>query len=231
MTARPDRPGIERGSQGPGPRPGTSATDQVNLFIWAIRLLATRDEPMDLITIFLIAVGLAMDAFAVSIAKGITVTRSRRRTAIMLASLFGGFQAMMPVIGYLAGLGFEDIIRDVDHWIAFGLLTFIGAKMIYDSTKDEGDGGENVTLYAALVLAVATSIDALMVGLSFAFLEMSILVPVIVIGAVTFVLSLVGFEFGRRLGAVFGKRVRVVGGAILILIGVRILVDHLFLSG
>ncbi len=186
---------------------------------------------MDLITIFLIAVGLAMDAFAVSIAKGIAVDRDRRRTALMLASLFGGFQAMMPVIGYYVGIGFEDIIRDVDHWIAFTLLAFIGAKMIYDSTKDEGDEGEEVTLYAGLVLAVATSIDALMVGLSFAFLEISILEPVIVIGAVTFALALVGFGFGCRLGTVFGRRVRLVGGVILILIGVRILVDHLFLSG
>jgi putative Mn2+ efflux pump MntP len=186
---------------------------------------------MDLITVFLIAIGLAMDAFAVSIAKGITVVRDRRRTAIMLASLFGGFQALMPVIGYLAGLGFEDIIRDVDHWIAFGLLAFIGAKMIYDSRDEEKDDDATVTLYAGLVLAVATSIDALMVGLSFAFLETSILVPVVVIGAVTFVLSYLGFNFGCRLGEVFGRRVRIVGGVILILIGARILVDHLFLSG
>jgi len=186
---------------------------------------------MDLITIFFIAIGLAMDAFAVSIAKGITVDRDRRRTAILLATFFGGFQALMPVIGYYVGIGFEDIIKDVDHWIAFGLLAFIGAKMIYDSRKDEDEGGGQVTLYTALVLAIATSIDALMVGLSFAFLETSILVPVIVIGAVTFVLSFLGFEFGSRLGEVFGKKVRIIGGLILILIGIRILADHLFMSG
>ncbi|MDW5561842.1 MAG: manganese efflux pump MntP family protein [Methanomassiliicoccus sp.] len=184
---------------------------------------------MDLITTLLIAVGLAMDAFAVSIAKGISVDHDRRRTAIMLASLFGIFQALMPVIGFLAGVGFQDIIRDVDHWIAFGLLAFIGGKMIYDAAKsEEGAEGDEVTLAMALVLAVATSIDALMVGLGFAFLETSIVVPVVIIGVVTFVLSLIGFEFGSRLGELFGKRVRIVGGAILILIGLRILLDHLF---
>lgn len=181
---------------------------------------------MDVVTVILIAIGLAMDAFAVAIAKGITVTRNRRRSAILLASLFGGFQALMPVIGWLAGLSFQDLIMGVDHWIAFGLLGFIGAKMIYDTTKSEDDKDENVTLYAALILAVATSIDALMVGLSFAFLETDIFVPILVIGVVTLALSLVGFEFGSRMGMLFGKRIRVVGGIILILIGIRILVEH-----
>ncbi len=132
----------------------------------------------------------------------------------------------MPVIGWLAGLSFQDLIMGVDHWIAFGLLGFIGAKMIYDTTKSEDDKDENVTLYAALILAVATSIDALMVGLSFAFLETDIFVPILVIGVVTLALSLVGFEFGSRMGMLFGKRIRVVGGIILILIGIRILVEH-----
>ena len=114
----------------------------------------------------------------------------------------------------------------IDHWIAFGLLGFIGAKMIYDTTKSEDDKDENVTLYAALILAVATSIDALMVGLSFAFLETDIFFPILVIGAVTFVLSLIGFEFGSRMGMIFGKRIRVLGGIILIVIGIRILAEH-----
>jgi manganese efflux pump family protein len=182
---------------------------------------------MDILTMFLIAIGLAMDAFAVSIAKGITVDKDRRRSAIMLACLFGGFQALMPAIGWLAGLGLKDVIMSVDHWIAFGLLGFIGAKMIYDSTKDEEDKENNVTLVIALTLAVATSIDALMVGLSFALLETSILVPVLIIGLVTFGLSLVGFEFGSRMGTVFGKRVQIVGGIILILIGIQILAEHI----
>jgi putative Mn2+ efflux pump MntP len=182
---------------------------------------------VDLATVILIAIGLAMDAFAVAIAKGITVNRNRRRAAILLASLFGGFQALMPVLGWLAGLGLKDIIMGIDHWIAFGLLGFIGAKMIYDSTKSEDGKEEEVTLVMALTLAVATSIDALMVGLSFAFLETSILVPILIIGAVTFMLSLVGFKFGSGMGRVFGNRIKIVGGLILILIGIRILVEHL----
>lgn len=182
---------------------------------------------MDFVTVILIAIGLAMDAFAVSIAKGISVNRNRRRSAILLASLFGGFQALMPVIGWLAGLGLRDVIMGIDHWIAFGLLGFIGAKMIYDSTKSEDGKEEDITLFMALTLAIATSIDALMVGLSFAFLETSILIPILIIGIVTFVLTLVGFKFGSGMGRVFGKRIKILGGLILIFIGIRILAEHL----
>ena len=181
---------------------------------------------MDFITVILIAVGLAMDAFAVSIAKGISVEIDRR-SAMLLASLFGGFQGMMPVIGWLAGLGLRDVIMEVDHWVAFGLLGFIGAKMIHDAAKSENSKEAGVTLSVALVLAVATSIDALMVGLSFAFLETPILVPVIVIGVVTLALSYMGFTFGSKMGAMFSTKVRVFGGLILILIGIRILIEHL----
>jgi manganese efflux pump family protein len=182
---------------------------------------------LDIITIALIAIGLAMDAFAVSIAKGMTVKKDRRRSALLLASLFGGFQALMPVIGWLAGLGLKDVIMGVDHWVAFGLLGFIGAKMIYDSTKDEEEKQDCISLTMALTLAIATSIDALMVGLSFAFLETSILVPILIIGLVTFALTLVGFVFGSSLGNVFGKKIEIFGGLVLILIGIRILVEHL----
>ena len=182
---------------------------------------------MDIVTVVLIAFGLAMDAFAVSIAKGITVERDRGRAAILLATLFGGFQGMMPVVGWFAGLGLRDVIMEVDHWIAFGLLAFIGAKMIYDSTKGDDGKEADVTLSVALLLAVATSIDALMVGLGFAFLEISILTPVLVIGVVTFLLSYLGFMFGSKLGTVFGMKVKILGGLILILIGIRILMEHL----
>ena len=182
---------------------------------------------MDIVTVVLIAFGLAMDAFAVSIAKGITVERDRGRAAILLATLFGGFQGMMPVVGWLAGLGLRDVIMVVDHWIAFGLLAFIGAKMIHDSTKGDDGKEADVTLSVALLLAVATSIDALMVGLGFAFLEISILTPVLVIGAITFLLSYLGFIFGSKLGTVFGRKVKILGGLILILIGIRILIEHL----
>ena len=131
------------------------------------------------------------------------------------------------MIGWLAGLGLRDMIMEVDHWVAFGLLGFIGAKMIYDSTKNEDGMEEDVTICIALVLAIATSIDALMVGLGFAFLEISILTPVIVIGVVTFTLSYMGFLFGSRMSIIFGKNVKVIGGLILILIGIRILIEHL----
>jgi putative Mn2+ efflux pump MntP len=182
---------------------------------------------MDLLTILLVAVGLAMDALAVSVAKGMATIKDRRRTAIMLASLFGGFQALMPVIGWIAGLGLKDAIMGIDHWIAFALLGFIGAKMIYDTTRDDEDDDGKISLLMGITLAVATSIDALMVGLSFAFLETSILVPIVIIGAVTFALCLVGFMFGSHLGRAFGKRIRILGGVILILIGTRILIEHM----
>jgi len=185
---------------------------------------------VDAITIVLIAVGLAMDAFAVSIANGMSTPNSKRRKATLLTAVFfGGFQMLMPIIGWLIGLSFQDIIMTVDHWIAFGLLAFIGAKMVYDGTKKETEQKTaNLKLYTLLVLAVATSIDALMVGLSFAFLQTEILMPILVIGIVTFGLSFVGVYFGCSLGRFFGNKIKIVGGIVLILIGLRILLEHLF---
>lgn len=184
---------------------------------------------MDALTIILIAVGLAMDAFAVSIANGMTITGKRRRSALLTAGFFGGFQMLMPLIGWAVGLTFAGVISGFDHWIAFGLLAFIGAKMIYEGLKKDEDhnGPKELKLHALLILAVATSIDALMVGLSFAFLQTSIALPIAVIGAVTFGLSLVGFYFGCGLGKVFGHRIEIIGGAVLIIIGLRILLEHL----
>jgi len=183
---------------------------------------------MDPLTIVLIAIGLAMDAFAVSIAKGITIDHNRRKTALIMASFFGGFQMLMPAIGWLAGLGFKEIIMGVDHWIAFGLLTFIGLKMIYDSTKKIKEGKEDsLKLHSLLILAVATSIDALMVGLSYSFLQISVLEPILVIGLVTFSFSVAGFFFGCSLGRFFGNKIKIIGGLILIAIGLRILLEHL----
>ena len=182
---------------------------------------------MDLFTIILIAVGLSMDALAVSVAKGMSITSNKWKPALLLAGLFGGFQAMMPVIGWLLGLSFADLIMGVDHWIAFGLLAFIGGKMVLDGFNDKKEEDTCLTMPIALTLAVATSIDALMVGMSFAFLETSILLPIVIIGLITFVLSLLGFIFGSRLGNVFGSRIEIVGGIILIAIGLRILIEHL----
>jgi putative Mn2+ efflux pump MntP len=184
---------------------------------------------MDLFTIVLIAIGLAMDAFAVSIVKGMTITYDRRKSALLLGSFFGFFQMFMPVVGWLAGLSFRDIIMSVDHWIAFGLLALIGSKMIYDSIKREDEKHDvRLQLTSVFTLAIATSIDALMVGLSFAFLELSIFEPILVIGVVTFGLSVLGFTFGCGMGKVLGKHMKILGGFILILIGIRILLEHLF---
>ncbi len=136
---------------------------------------------------------------------------------------------IMPVIGWGVGLTLADIISVFDHWIAFGLLAFIGAKMIYEGTKkgEEHSIPKELKLQSLLILAVATSIDALMVGLSFAFLQTSIVLPIAAIGAITFGLSLGGFYFGNGLGKVFGHRIEIVGGAVLILIGLKILLEHL----
>ncbi|HEX9261945.1 MAG TPA: manganese efflux pump MntP family protein [Candidatus Bathyarchaeia archaeon] len=183
---------------------------------------------MDVLTIFLISIGLAMDAFAVSIAKGIVTKEQRIKSALLLSVFFGGFQMLMPVVGYLAGVSFESAISGIDHWIAFGLLSFIGLKMIYDSTrKKTAKKEEKLELHSLLVLSLATSIDALMVGLSFAFLQTSILEPVLTIGLVTFILSYVGFFLGCGVERIFGNKVKIVGGLILIAIGIRILLEHL----
>lgn len=169
-----------------------------------------------------------MDTFAVSIAKGIVINHDRRRTALLLGGFFGGFQMLMPAIGWLVGQSFKEIIMGVDHWIAFGLLAFIGLKMIYDSTKKEKEIEEStLKLHTLLILAIATSIDALMVGLSFAFLQTPIIEPIIAIGLITFLLSLSGFYFGCGLGRIFGNKIKIVGGLILIAIGLKILLDHI----
>lgn len=134
----------------------------------------------------------------------------------------------MPVIGWLAGISLETVIVGIDHWIAFGLLTFIGSKMIHDSIrKEDGEKEESLRLHSLVTLAVATSIDALMIGLGFAFLQTQILVPILVIGLITFLLSLMGFFFGCGLGRIFGNKVKIVGGFILIAIGIRIILEHL----
>jgi len=184
---------------------------------------------MDIITIIAIAVGLAMDAFAVSITSGITIKRLKINHALRIAAFFGSFQAFMPVIGWLAGLGLISFISGIDHWIAFGLLVFIGCKMIYESIKIESreDKSNPLNFYVLLMLSVATSIDALAVGLSFAFLKISIATPIIIIGAVTFLLSFLGVFAGNKFGHFFENKIEIVGGIVLIGIGLKILVEHL----
>ena len=185
---------------------------------------------MDILTVILIAIGLAMEAFAVSIARGITTSKQRQKTAFVMATFFAVFQMFMPVIGWLAGLGLEDLIMEIDHWIAFGLLVIIGARMIYESTKKLNPQKENILrFHTLLTLSVATSIDALMVGLSFAFIQSAIIIPIMAIGIVTFLLSYLGFSFGNAVGKILGSKVKAVGGIILIAIGAKILLEHLLL--
>lgn len=184
---------------------------------------------LDLPTIFFIAVGLAMDAFAVSVASGLAVSRLRVRYALRLALFFGFFQAFMPVAGWLLGLGFRQTIQAFDHWLAFGLLAAIGLKMIYESFKLEKAENPTDTLSTSvlLVLSVATSIDALAVGLTLTFIKVPIVTPAVIIGLVTFVISFTGVYLGHKFGHFFEKKIEALGGLILIGIGLKILLEHL----
>ncbi|MBW1824278.1 MAG: manganese efflux pump [Deltaproteobacteria bacterium] len=184
---------------------------------------------MDIVSIVIIAVGLAMDAFAVSITSGITIKRLHINHALKIALFFGLFQAFMPIIGWLAGLSLRDYISAIDHWIAFGLLSFIGCKMIYESITVQSNKKEinPLNVYVLLVLSVATSIDALAVGISFAFLKVSIVTPVIIIGTVTFLLSYLGVYIGDRIGHFFENKIEIAGGFLLIGMGIKILVEGL----
>jgi putative Mn2+ efflux pump MntP len=184
---------------------------------------------MNPITTLLIALGLAMDAFAVSIASGVAIKELRLRHALRIAIFFGSFQAAMPVAGWFAGTGLRDLIGGIDHWIAFGLLCAVGTKMIYESTKinTESKKIDPLNFSVLLILSIATSIDALAVGISFAFLGMAIIAPVIIIGAITFLLSLLGVYIGDRVGHLFEKKIALLGGLILIAIGTKILIEHL----
>jgi len=184
---------------------------------------------MGLLTLFFIALGLAMDAFAVSIASGVAMKTLHVRRAFTIALFFGAFQAFMPVIGWFTGLSLRDMISNVDHWIAFLLLSAIGAKMIYEARMIEKTEKEIevLSIYVLFVLSIATSIDALAVGLGFAFLNISIITPIIVIGLVTFVLSCIGVVIGVRFGHLFEKKIEIAGGIILIAIGTKILLEHL----
>ena len=186
---------------------------------------------MNIFELLLLAVGLAMDAFAVSVCKGLSVERLKPRHPITAGLYFGGFQALMPLIGWLLGSQFESLIKSVDHWIAFGLLVLIGANMIRESFGKAEELNSSFSPKAMLPLAVATSIDALAVGVTFAFLEVSIVFAVSVIGAVTFVISAAGVKIGNVFGAKYKSRAELAGGVILIILGVKILIEHLFFGG
>ena len=186
---------------------------------------------MGLVELFLVAVGLSMDAFAVAICKGLGMKRLQVRQAAVIALFFGGFQALMPVIGWALGSQLAPIVMPVDHWIAFGLLALIGGKMIWDAFHEEDAEGEAVDapldLRELLMLAIATSIDALAVGVTLAFLQVDIVFSVLFIGVTTFVLSFAGVAIGHQFGSRWERPSTIVGGTVLILIGVKILLEHL----
>ena len=183
---------------------------------------------MDFITVFGIAIALSMDAFSVSICTGLSEKRFSLKTALLCGVWFGGFQALMFLIGFFLGQQFEYLITSIDHWIAFGLLVLIGANMIREAFSEENEESEGGTGGRTMfLLAVATSIDALAVGVSFAFVNAGIWGSAAVIGLTTFVFSFVGVRIGNLFGSRYNKASMIVGGTILILLGTKILLEHL----
>lgn len=185
---------------------------------------------MGILELILIAIGLSMDAFAVAVCQGLGMDRLNYKKSVMVALYFGVFQALMPVIGWLLGVKFERYIVSIDHWIAFALLSIIGIQMIMESRKIEDikiSKDYSINHKELLLLAIATSIDALTVGITFAFLNVSIIQSVIIIGISTFILSILGVVIGNRFGLKYKNKAECIGGIILILIGLKVLLEHL----
>lgn len=183
---------------------------------------------MGVVEILLISLGLAMDAFAVSVCKGLAMKKMSWKKAIIIGLYFGVFQAVMPTIGFFLGTTFERFITNIDHWIAFILLVGIGINMIKEAFDEESENrNDNVDIKTMLVLSIATSIDALAIGITFACLKMHIFIPVITIGVTTFIISVIGVKIGNRFGDKYEKKAETMGGVILILLGTKILLEHL----
>ncbi|MBQ2824541.1 MAG: manganese efflux pump [Oscillospiraceae bacterium] len=186
---------------------------------------------MGFIELFLIGVGLSMDAFAVSVCKGLNMRdKINYKHAGLIALFFGGFQALMPIVGYFLGVNFESLIKSFDHWIAFVLLAFLGGRMIYEAVteKDDEEAADgSLKIKELFMLAIATSIDALAVGITFAFLSVNIWSAVSIIGATTFILAFAGVIIGNKFGSRYKSKAEIAGGIILILIGTKILLEHL----
>lgn len=180
---------------------------------------------MSLLELFILAVGLSMDAFAVSIGKGLSLRKIEKKHMIIAGAWFGGFQALMPLIGYFFGNFFTDMVTKYSHWIAFILLLIIGGKMIKEAFGNEEEVDAKMDAKSMFILAIATSIDALAVGVTFAFLQVSILPAVTFIGVVTFVCSGIGVKIGATLGEKYKSKAEICGGIILILIGIKILLN------
>lgn len=196
-----------------------------------------RNERMALfIELLLMGVGLAMDAFAVSVCKGLAMRKVNKKQAVIIALFFGGFQALMPFIGWALGVQFESYITSIDHWIAFVLLGFIGGKMIVEAIKPEEDEeieqmDAPLDLKQMTILAVATSIDALAVGITFAFLKYPIVEAISIIGVVTFIICIAGVYVGNFFGSKYKNKAEFAGGLILVLLGLKILLSHLGIIG
>lgn len=183
---------------------------------------------MSLLTLFITAVGLSMDAFAVSVCKGLAMKKLSWKKAVIIGLWFGGFQALMPTLGYLLGTRFEAYVNAIDHWIAFVLLALIGANMIREAlSPDQDEANDSTDLKTMFLLAIATSIDALAVGVTYAFLQVRILPAVSFIGVITLVLSIIGVKIGNVFGLKYKAKAEIFGGVILILMGIKILLEHL----
>lgn len=184
-------------------------------------------------TLLLMGVGLSMDAFAVAICKGLSMRKVNKKQCLVIGLFFGGFQALMPFIGWVLGSQFEQYITSIDHWIAFILLGFIGGKMVVEAIREKDEAVEvgkmdpPLDLKEMFILAIATSIDALAVGITFAFLQVPIVEAISIIGITTFVISVIGVYVGNFFGNRYKKKAELAGGMILILIGLKILLEHL----
>lgn len=182
---------------------------------------------MSLWELLILAVGLSMDAFAVSVCKGLSVKKLKTKHMLTVGAYFGGFQALMSLLGYILGIQFQSMIQQFDHWIAFVLLVLIGLSMIKESREEAENLNDSFSFMTMLPLAVATSIDALAVGVTFAFLQVKIVPAISFIGATTFILSAIGIRIGNIFGAKYKSKAELVGGIVLILMGVKILLEHL----
>ena len=192
-------------------------------------ILCAKGNFMGLLDIFLIAIGLSMDAFSVAVCKGLAMPKVNIKHMLIIALFFGGFQGLMPLIGWFAGVQFEEYITKYDHWIAFILLAIIGGNMIKESFSKDAECEEetHLRIKELFIMAIATSIDALAVGVTFAFLKVDILQAVILIGATTFILSCGGVYVGNFFGAKYKSKAEFAGGVILCLLGTKILLEHL----
>lgn len=186
---------------------------------------------MGILELIFISIGLAMDAFAVSICKGLSVKKVKAKHYFITGGYFGGFQAIMPLIGYLLGISFQNLIVSIDHWIAFILLGIIGINMIKESLGDDENINDSFSFKDMLPLAIATSIDALAIGITFAFLKVNIILAVFLIGTITFVFSALGIKIGSIFGDKFKNKAELIGGIVLIIIGIKILLEHLGIIG